>query len=41
MLDHPWLKMKDNYEYKHSDKEYEVMQLKKADEGAVEAQGKR
>jgi len=29
MLDHPWLKMKDNYEYKHSDKEYEVHALKK------------
>eukprot|EP00350_Pseudokeronopsis_sp_OXSARD2_P000051 CAMPEP_0170554764 /NCGR_PEP_ID=MMETSP0211-20121228/12632_1 /TAXON_ID=311385 /ORGANISM="Pseudokeronopsis sp., Strain OXSARD2" /LENGTH=196 /DNA_ID=CAMNT_0010864095 /DNA_START=1798 /DNA_END=2388 /DNA_ORIENTATION=- len=29
MLDHPWLKMADNYEYKHSDKEFEVMMLKK------------
>lgn len=29
MLDHPWLNMPDNYDYKMSDKEYEVMMLKK------------
>ena len=29
MLSHPWLSMKDNYDYKYTDKEYEVMLLKK------------
>ena len=29
MLDHPWLDMQPNYEYKYSDREYEVMMLKK------------
>jgi hypothetical protein len=29
MLDHPWLNQEDNYDYKHTDKEFEVMQLKK------------
>ena len=29
MLDHPWFNMEDNYDYKMSDKDYEVMMLKK------------
>ena len=29
MLDHPWLNMESNYEYKYSDKEYEILMLKK------------
>lgn len=29
MLDHPWLNMKANNEYKYTDKEYEIMMLKK------------
>lgn len=29
MLDHPWLNMNSNYEYKYTDREYEVMMLKK------------
>jgi hypothetical protein len=29
MLEHPWLNMPANYEYKYSDREYEVMMLKK------------
>jgi serine/threonine-protein kinase SRPK3 len=29
MLQHPWLNMSANYEYKYSDREYEVMLLKK------------
>jgi len=29
MLNHPWLNRTDNYDYKYSDKEYEVMMLKK------------
>lgn len=29
MLDHSWLDMAANYEYKYSDREYEVMMLKK------------
>ncbi len=29
MLQHPWLNMVSNYEYKYSDREYEVMLLKK------------
>ena len=29
MLDHPWLNMSSNYEYKYTDKEYEIMMLKK------------
>jgi hypothetical protein len=29
MLDHPWLNMTDNSDYKYTDKEYEIMMLKK------------
>lgn len=29
MLSHPWLNMNANYEYKYTDKEYEIMMLKK------------
>lgn len=29
MLSHPWFDMKPNYEYKYTDREYEVMMLKK------------
>jgi len=29
MLKHPWLEMGDNYEYKYSNHEYEVMMMKK------------
>lgn len=29
MLKHPWLDLKDNYEFKYTDREYEVMMLKK------------
>lgn len=29
MLRHPWLDLKDNYEFKYTDREYEVMMLKK------------
>lgn len=29
MLSHPWLNMHANYEYKYTDKEYEIMMLKK------------
>ena len=29
MLNHSWLNMPANYEYKYSDKEYEIMMLKK------------
>lgn len=29
MLEHPWLDLKDNYEFKYTDREYEVMMLKK------------
>ena len=29
MLNHPWLNMTDNYEYKYTDREYDVMMLKK------------
>jgi len=29
MLEHPWLNMPDNYEYKYTDKEYEILLLKK------------
>ena len=29
MLKHPWLDMKDNYDFKYTDREYEVMMLKK------------
>lgn len=29
MLKHPWLNMTPNYDYKYSDREYEVMSLKK------------
>ena len=29
MLSHPWLNMSANYEYKYTDKEYEIMMLKK------------
>lgn len=29
MLNHPWLKKEDNYDFKYTDREYEVMMLKK------------
>jgi hypothetical protein len=29
MLNHPWFNMPANYEYKYTDKEYEIMMLKK------------
>jgi hypothetical protein len=29
MLDHPWLNMKSNNDYKYTDREYEVLMLKK------------
>jgi serine/threonine-protein kinase SRPK3 len=29
MLSHPWLNMKDNYDFKYTDREYDVMMLKK------------
>lgn len=29
MLEHPWLNMQPNYEYKYTDREYEVLMLKK------------
>ncbi len=29
MLEHPWLDMPDNYDFKYTDREYEVMMLKK------------
>jgi serine/threonine-protein kinase SRPK3 len=29
MLDHPWLNMPPNYDFKYTDKEYEIMTLKK------------
>lgn len=29
MLDHSWLNMSANYDYKYTDREYEVMMLKK------------
>jgi hypothetical protein len=29
MLSHPWLNMAANYEYKYTEKEYEIMMLKK------------
>ena len=29
MLEHPWLNMPANFEYKHTDKEYDIMMLKK------------
>ena len=29
MLDHPWLNMPDNYDYKFTKKEYEKIQFKK------------
>ena len=29
MLKHPWLDMQDNYDFKYTDREYEVMLLKK------------
>lgn len=29
MLKHPWLEMGDNYEYKYTDREYDIMMLKK------------
>jgi hypothetical protein len=29
MLKHPWLDMPDNYDFKYTDREYEVMMLKK------------
>lgn len=41
MLDHPWLNSKPNYDYKMSDKEYEVMQLKKQLKSNVKGGGSR
>ena len=29
MLKHPWLDMSDNYDFKFTDREYDVMMLKK------------
>jgi len=29
MLDHPWLKLPDNYDYKYSERQFEIMKLKK------------
>ena len=29
MLQHPWLQKEDNYDFKYTDREYEVMMLKK------------
>lgn len=29
MLQHPWLNMPDNYDFKYTEREYEVMMLKK------------
>jgi len=29
MLSHPWLNMNPNYDYKYTEKEYEIMMLKK------------
>jgi hypothetical protein len=29
MLSHPWLNKSANYDYKYTDKEYEIMMLKK------------
>jgi hypothetical protein len=29
MLSHPWLNLSANYDYKYTDKEYEIMMLKK------------
>ena len=29
MLEHPWLQKEDNYDFKYTDREYEVMMLKK------------
>jgi len=29
MLNHPWLNLTDNYDFKYTDREYEVMMLKK------------
>ena len=29
MLDHPWLRMDPNYDYKLTDKEFEIMMMKK------------
>ena len=29
MLNHPWFDLGDNYEFKYTDREYEVMMLKK------------
>lgn len=34
MLEHPWLKTPGTYDYKYSDREYEVMMLKKQMEGS-------
>lgn len=29
MLEHPWLNMEPNYDYKYTDKEFEILMLKK------------
>lgn len=34
MLDHPWLNMPANYDYKYTEKEFQIMQLKKEMKGA-------
>lgn len=39
MLDHPWLNMAPNYEYKYTDREYEVMMLKKELKDKVKSSG--
>jgi serine/threonine-protein kinase SRPK3 len=40
MLKHPWLDMQPNYEYKYTDREYEVMMLKKELKDKVKTGGK-
>jgi len=41
MLDHPWLTSESSYNYKYSDREYEVMMLKKQMEGGASVKGGR
>jgi len=41
MLDHPWLDAAANYEYKYTDREYEVMMLKKELKDKVKTGGTR
>jgi serine/threonine-protein kinase SRPK3 len=40
MLKHPWLNKEANYEYKYTDREYEVMMLKKELKDKVKGGGK-